>query len=198
MVAGLARRPIPSPAFVVTSIGPLRSMVLLVESEHCVLGRRRESDLHLPDPHVSRAHALVGRRSGAVWIEDLGSTGGTSVNGVAVTGAQALRHGDIVRFGTVETRFEDHRLVSSREDETQVIEVRQSTGTPVLSPRQHQVLVCMQDGLSNPEIASRLGVSNRTVKAHCQEIFARLGVHNRTAAVATAMRLGLLEHGAGQ
>jgi DNA-binding NarL/FixJ family response regulator len=34
-------------------------------------------------------------------------------------------------------------------------------------------------------------VTERTVKAHCQEVFDRLGARNRTAAVAAAMRMGL-------
>ena len=36
-------------------------------------------------------------------------------------------------------------------------------------------------------------MTERTVKAHCQEVFDRLGARNRTAAVAAAMRMGLFE-----
>jgi DNA-binding CsgD family transcriptional regulator len=193
VVAGLARRLVPSPAFVVTSDCPLAGTVLPVESDQCVLGRRRDCDLHLPDPHVSRVHALVRRRGGAVWIEDFGSTGGTSVNGEPVTGSHVLRHGDVVRFGPIEARFEDHGSAAGDEAETQVFGLSPSAQKPVLSRRQHEVLDCMRDGLTNPEIAARLGVTQRTVKSHCREIFDRLGVPNRTAAVAAATRLGLLD-----
>jgi DNA-binding CsgD family transcriptional regulator len=179
--------------FVVTSEGPLRGHVLTVEADEQVLGRRENSDLLLSDPHVSRAHAVVRRQSGAVWLEDLGSTGGTFVNGEPVTGSQALRHGDVVRFGTVETRFEDRSASMETEDATEMIELPQSDDRPVLSPRQQQVLDFLKEGLTNPEIAEQLGVTERTVKAHCQEVFDRLGARNRTAAVASAMRLGLLD-----
>jgi DNA-binding NarL/FixJ family response regulator len=54
-----------------------------------------------------------------------------------------------------------------------------------------EVLSYVNEGLTNPEIAHRLGVTERTVKVHCQEVFDRLGVSNRTAAVVTARRLGL-------
>jgi DNA-binding CsgD family transcriptional regulator len=141
---------------------------------------------------VRRAHALIRRHSGTVWIEDLGSTGGTSVNGQAVTGAHALRHGDVVRFGPVETRFEDRGAQMSRDDDTVLMEVPDVEDKPVLSPRQQEVLQYLKEGLTNPEIATRLGVTERTVKAHCQEVFDRLGARNRTAAVAAAKRLGLL------
>jgi DNA-binding CsgD family transcriptional regulator len=192
-VVGPAKRLVPLPMFVVTSEGPLRGHVLTVEADEQVLGRRENSDLLLSDPHVSRAHAVVRRQSGAVWLEDLGSTGGTFVNGEPVTGSQALRHGDVVRFGTVETRFEDRSASMETEDATEMIELPQSDDRPVLSPRQQQVLDFLKEGLTNPEIAEQLGVTERTVKAHCQEVFDRLGARNRTAAVASAMRLGLLD-----
>jgi pSer/pThr/pTyr-binding forkhead associated (FHA) protein len=194
-VVGPAKRLIPLPMFVVTSEGPLRGRVLVVGSEEQVLGRRENSDLQLPDPHVSRAHAVVRRQSGAVWVEDLGSTGGTYVNGEQVKGSQALKHGDVVRFGTVEARFEDRGSLMEGDDATAVIEMPEvpAVDKPVLSPRQAEVLRYLKDGLTNPEIAQRLGVTERTVKAHCQEVFDRLGARNRTAAVAAAMRLGLVE-----
>jgi pSer/pThr/pTyr-binding forkhead associated (FHA) protein len=191
-VVGPAKRLTPLPMFVVTSDGPLRGRLLVVDADEQVLGRRENSDLQLPDPHVSRAHAVIRRASGAVWVEDLGSTGGTFVNGESVTGSQALRHGDSVRFGTVETRFEDRSSLMEGDDATELMQLPPVEDKPVLSPRQHEVLGYLKQGLTNPEIAVHLGVTERTVKAHCQEVFDRLGARNRTAAVAAAMRLGLL------
>ncbi|MDP8978171.1 MAG: FHA domain-containing protein [Actinomycetota bacterium] len=178
---------------VVTSEGPLRGRTLVVDADEMLLGRRDNSDLLLPDPHVSRAHAVIRRHSGAVWVEDLGSTGGTFVNGEPVTGSQALRHGDEVRFGPLGTRFEDRGAAMEREEATELFDVGPVEERPMLSPRQQEVLGYLKDGLTNPEIAVRLGVTERTVKAHCQEVFDRLNARNRTAAVAAAMRLGLLD-----
>jgi len=53
-----------------------------------------------------------------------------------------------------------------------------------LSARQCEVMDCLAAGMSNKEIASRLGVTAGTVKVHLREIFARLDAHNRTEAVA--------------
>ena len=192
-MVGPAKRLTPLPMFVVTTEGPLRGRVLVVDDDELVLGRREGSDLLLPDPHVSRAHAVVRKSSGAVWLEDLGSTGGTVVNGEPVTGSQALKHGDTVRFGTVDTRFEDRGSLMDRDDSTQMIELPPVEEKPVLSPRQQEVLGYLKQGLTNPEIAVKLGVTERTVKAHCQEVFDRLNARNRTAAVAAAMRMGLLD-----
>jgi len=191
-VVGPAKRLTPLPMFVVTSEGPLRGRVLVVDDDELVLGRRSDSDLRLEDPHVSRAHAVIRKAAGAVWLEDLGSTGGTVVNGETVTGSQALKHGDSVKFGTVETRFEDRSSLMDADEATQMIELPEVEDKPVLSPRQHEVLGYLKEGLTNPEIATRLGVTERTVKAHCQEVFDRLNARNRTAAVAAAMRMGLL------
>ena len=192
-MVGPAKRLTPLPMFVVTSEGPLRGRVLVVDDEELVLGRRENSDLLLPDPHVSRAHAVIRKASGAVWLEDLGSTGGTTVNGETVTGSQALKHNDTVVFGLVETRFEDRGSLTDSDEATQMIELPPVEDKPVLSPRQNEVLSYLKEGLTNPEIAVKLGVTERTVKAHCQEVFDRLGARNRTAAVAAAMRMGLLD-----
>lgn len=51
-----------------------------------------------------------------------------------------------------------------------------------LSPQQFRVLVLVAKGLLNKQIADRLGVQERTVKAHLSAIFERLGVRNRTQA----------------
>jgi pSer/pThr/pTyr-binding forkhead associated (FHA) protein len=179
--------------FVVTSDGPLRGRVLVIDDDELVLGRRDGSDLLLPDPHVSRAHAVIRKSGGAVWLEDLGSTAGTVVNSDPVTGSQALKHGDTVTFGVVETRFEDRGSLMETDETTRMIELPPVPDKPVLSPRQQEVLSHLKEGLTNPEIAVKLGVTERTVKAHCQEVFDRLAARNRTAAVAAAMRMGLLD-----
>ena len=192
-MVGPAKRLTPLPMFVVTGEGPLRGRVLVIDDDELVLGRREGSDLLLPDPHVSRAHAVIRKSSGAVWLEDLGSTGGTAVNGEPVNGSQALKHGDTVKFGPVETRFEDRSSLADTDEATQMIELPPVEDKPVLSPRQNEVLAYLKEGLTNPEIAVKLGVTERTVKAHCQEVFDRLNARNRTAAVAAAMRMGLLD-----
>jgi DNA-binding NarL/FixJ family response regulator len=51
-----------------------------------------------------------------------------------------------------------------------------------LSPQQFRVLALVAEGLLNKQIADRLDVQERTVKAHLTAIFERLGVRNRTQA----------------
>ena len=53
-----------------------------------------------------------------------------------------------------------------------------------LTPREHEVVMLVAEGLTNAQIAERLWISPGTVRRHLQNAFAKLGVHTRTAAVA--------------
>src|SRR5262245_29949815 len=61
-----------------------------------------------------------------------------------------------------------------------------------LTPREHDILRLLGDGLANRDIAESLGLSDHTVKFHLRSIFAKLGAHSRTEAVSAAVRRGLL------
>ncbi len=61
-----------------------------------------------------------------------------------------------------------------------------------LTRRELQVLQLAADGLGNKEIASRLVISEKTVKNHIANIFSKLQVNDRTAAVLQALRRGLV------
>lgn len=61
-----------------------------------------------------------------------------------------------------------------------------------LSPREVEVLRWMAEGFGNKEIATRLGISDHTVKFHISSILAKLGVGSRTEAVTQGIRMGLV------
>lgn len=71
---------------------------------------------------------------------------------------------------------------------------RFSTDVPaaVLSDRELEVLDCMVDGLTTQQMASRLFISENTVKTHVRHIFEKLEVSNRAEAVGKGMQLGLI------
>ena len=73
------------------------------------------------------------------------------------------------------------------------IRLRASSAGPVLSERERQVLDGFARGLSIPQVAAELYVAPSTVKTHTQRLYEKLGVSDRAAAVAEAMRRGLLE-----
>ncbi len=80
---------------------------LLVPPRGATIGRSRDCDIVLDDAGISRRHAELRPEAAASWaIEDLGSTNGVRVNGLAVIGAHALRTGDRIGMGSTEMTFE--------------------------------------------------------------------------------------------
>jgi DNA-binding CsgD family transcriptional regulator len=61
-----------------------------------------------------------------------------------------------------------------------------------ITPREHEILHLIAEGLSNREIAERLFVSENTVKTHSSRLFAKLGAKRRTHAVSIGKESGIL------
>ncbi|HYB86924.1 MAG TPA: FHA domain-containing protein [Streptosporangiaceae bacterium] len=83
-------------------------------SSYMVVGREPACEVRFDDPRVSRTHAALQRRGAAVYVQDLGSSGGTFVNGAATTTARELRAGDVLAFATVTARLESDAAVPDR------------------------------------------------------------------------------------
>ena len=71
------------------------------------IGRSEENTISLDgDEYASGHHARIEAGRDGVWLHDLHSTNGTSVNGEPVEGRRRLHEGDLVRVGETELRFE--------------------------------------------------------------------------------------------
>jgi two-component system nitrate/nitrite response regulator NarL len=75
----------------------------------------------------------------------------------------------------------------------QEVRLRARNEQPRLTTREYEVLGMIAEGLSAPLIADRLTLSTATIKSHLQTLYDKLDVNDRAAAVAKAMRIGLLE-----
>jgi two-component system nitrate/nitrite response regulator NarL len=73
------------------------------------------------------------------------------------------------------------------------IRLRGSNDAPALTDREQQILRLVAAGKSLPQIARELFLGVTTVKTHVQHLYEKLGVSDRAAAVAEAMRRGLIE-----
>jgi len=82
-----------------------------LRNEVFTIGRSEGRDIILFDPAASRTHTRIERRADAYWLIDLGSANGTFVNARRAR-EEPMNHGDVVRIGSTELRFE---LISGAE-----------------------------------------------------------------------------------
>ena len=127
------------------------------------IGRDGDNDIRLPgDVSMSRHHAVFIPTPDCLFIEDLGSTNGTMVNGALVQRAP-LNHNDRVRIGDTmfQVRYEPRRGLSQETPPPATVISQNNgqnhgTGEALRSWRRAQ-------GLTQTDLAGRLGVSQRTV-----------------------------------
>jgi hypothetical protein len=78
-----------------------------LDSAEVTIGRAPENDIGLgADEYASAQHARFEPRRDGVYVEDVGSTNGTFVNGVRLTRSRKLTNGDVVRVGETDLRYE--------------------------------------------------------------------------------------------
>lgn len=75
-------------------------------SGYCVIGRGRECDITLPDPNISRRHAEIKQIGNGWTLEDLGSTNGTKLGAMKISGQVPLQPRDIITVGSTQLLFE--------------------------------------------------------------------------------------------
>ena len=79
----------------------------ILDSAAITVGRGPQNDVALDgDDYASAKHARIEPRRDGVWVEDVGSTNGTYLNGIKLTRARKLTPGDVVRVGETELRYE--------------------------------------------------------------------------------------------
>ena len=71
------------------------------------LGRADSADVKVDDPFASSAHARIFSRGDFMYIEDMGSTNGTYLNGRQLRAAERLKVADVVRIGDTEYRYQE-------------------------------------------------------------------------------------------
>jgi FHA domain len=71
------------------------------------LGRSDSAEIRVDDPFASSAHARVCPRGDFMYLEDMGSTNGTYLNGRQVRNAERLKVADLIRIGDTEYRYQE-------------------------------------------------------------------------------------------
>jgi hypothetical protein len=80
---------------------------IALDSSPITLGRGVTNDVPLQaDEYASTRHVRIEPRRDGIWVEDIGSTNGTFVNGIRLTRERRLTPGDVLRVGETDLRFE--------------------------------------------------------------------------------------------
>jgi hypothetical protein len=92
---------------VIASPALLEGDVVALDARPLTVGRGGNNDVPLAsDEYASSRHARFEARRDGVYVEDIGSTNGTFVNGIRLTRDRRLAPGDVVRVGETDLRFE--------------------------------------------------------------------------------------------
>lgn len=90
----------PSPHFPALAIHGHDPFVFSLPADQpVIIGRSRKCEIRLDSASVSGEHARIGHDGGKVWVEDLGSTNGTFLQGMRISGRQVLDEGEAIIVG---------------------------------------------------------------------------------------------------
>ena len=79
--------------------GPQSGQVFELPRSSISIGRDPGNQVEIQDAQVSRLHARITPQGGLMVLEDMGSTNGTTVNGLSISGPHTLAHGDEIGLG---------------------------------------------------------------------------------------------------
>jgi pSer/pThr/pTyr-binding forkhead associated (FHA) protein len=109
-----ASAPVPSGASIEVLRGFYEGLELPIDREWFVIGRGRGADAILADATISRAHAAIGFDAAeGFFVQDLGSTNGTLLNGERQKRG-ALKDGDLIQIGVLALRVSLPKLAVAR------------------------------------------------------------------------------------
>jgi pSer/pThr/pTyr-binding forkhead associated (FHA) protein len=150
----------------------------------CRIGRGAENDVVVDDPAISRLHARVEREAGVYRVVDLGSTNGTTVDGVALRPWQphVLQHGSTIDLaGAASLRFllsEDERAGGDAATTRRVAE-RQVRLTPVEQEVLELLFVHYDEGRPAPRVATLKEVAERRFTSTAAVKMALQGLYDK-------------------
>jgi pSer/pThr/pTyr-binding forkhead associated (FHA) protein len=113
--SGAKRTPDLLPAFLALQTGPETGRQCLLDTPLLIIGRLEDNNIAINDTRVSRRHAQIRQEDFRYFIEDLGSTNGTWLNGVRLTAPTQLRHGDQIQIADILMVFHDPNTTTQAE-----------------------------------------------------------------------------------
>ncbi|TWT86275.1 Oxoglutarate dehydrogenase inhibitor [Pseudobythopirellula maris] len=99
--------------------GAKKGAAVALKKERLLVGRSREADIRTGSDAISRRHCEFVRGEDGVTVRDLGSRNGTHVNGDKIEGDTLLSHGDEIRIGPLEFRYDSGQPKAAAESTPQ-------------------------------------------------------------------------------
>lgn len=176
---------------IVVSKGHTFDRLIAVSSLHATIGRSTACGIWLPDPLVSREHAVLAKSRTGYCIRDLRSRNGTLLNGRRLGPAEEeLRDGSDVVVGKYHLKLwfganSSNQEVANADDPTwpdNDAPDSVAVATPAtlkLTPAQRRVYSCFLEGCLEKEVAALLGISIHTVHWHAKAIYRVFAVSTR-------------------
>lgn len=111
-----------------------------IDKESISIGRKHGNDIQLNDLTVSGRHAMLVTMGEHTYVDDLGSTNGTLINGARVA-KTLVKHGDVIQVGNYqftyyddeETEYEPTMFIQAEVEDTQIIDT--NAPPPATAPR---------------------------------------------------------------
>ena len=101
------------------------------------IGRSSDNTIHIDEPHIARYHAMIELRPTGFWLNDLGSSGGTVVNGMPLTAEYQLKSGDTISLGgttAIRVASQDGAAASAPAPTTEAATVSAASPAPAPAP----------------------------------------------------------------
>lgn len=112
--------------------GPTPGKIFDLDKDEVNIGRDVNNDVVVNDAEVSRRHARITSQKGSLVIEDLGSTNGTYINNIRLSGPRMLQSGETITLG--ENISLNFKLVQVEPEDTVVSESQPEIGAPSQPP----------------------------------------------------------------
>src|SRR5919106_5391193 len=129
-----------------------------LNKERILIGRKPDSDIRIDNLAVSSKHALIVTILDDSFLEDLGSTNGTYVNGKLIK-KHALKNGDVVVIGKHELNYVNQHATADDEDFEKTMVIRPGTASAAVEAlRAAEKAGAVDDKAAKPGSAPQLGM----------------------------------------
>jgi len=161
-----------------------RSLVIPINKNPFIIGRREDCDLSLPSQKISRRHTEIFLKGSSLMLKDLESTNGTFLNDKKITGETIISSGDVLNIGNYRFKIylKKTHIDTTKTISENILKLNERSSFAIhynLTNREEEILKLIIKGKSTKNIADQLFISDGTAKNHVLNIFKKTNVHSK-------------------